>query len=147
MFRTYDLPHDPSGRPRKRILLIDDNAMNLDYLTKAVRKAGYEPVAVESAAKAFKVLTETPIDMVITDLAMPFVHGFDVITRLRQIPSFAHLPVIVCSAMKTANDVRRAATLRVHSYIVKPIERSYLLARIAAALQEPEADASPPSQA
>jgi putative two-component system response regulator len=84
------------------------------------------------------MLTSEPVDLILTDIAMPSMSGLDMLKRIRQIPRFAHLPVIVCSAMKTREYVVMAAQLRVHSFVVKPVDRQYLLECITAALQDHE---------
>lgn len=142
MLKTTEAHQPAQPNPRKRILVVEDDAVNLEYFIRILKKAGYEPFPEARAVAALKTLTSEAIDLILTDIAMPFMSGIDMLKRIRQIPRFADLPVIVCSAMKTREYVVMAAQLRVHSFVVKPVDRQYLLERIALAFQDQEACAS-----
>ena len=77
------------------------------------------------------------IDVCIFDVMMPDMSGLDLLTRLRQTPLRAHLPVVLCTALNDRVTVARAVSLKVTQYLVKPFSRAKVLDRIQKALQQP----------
>jgi two-component system, OmpR family, alkaline phosphatase synthesis response regulator PhoP len=84
----------------------------------------------EGAAAADYVAREAPADVVVTDVVMPFVDGFELVSRIRADDRWRRVPVIVLSAHSADQEVIRALELGANDYITKPFNAGVLLARI-----------------
>lgn len=126
-----------------RILVVDDNTINIEYLVKVLVRAGYQTVQAQSAKQALQRLAEEPIDLVIADVMMPDVDGFALVQAIRSLPERANVPIVMCSAAKEKAYIVTAAKLQVQGYVLKPIDRQVLLERVATVLQAKTAAAGP----
>jgi len=114
----------------RRILLVDDSAFFRDMLTPLIKAAGYQVVAVDSAADALKALkSDKRFDLVITDIEMPEMDGFALAEAVRAMPSTASLPVIAISAMVSAEAIERGRAVGFHDFVAK-FDRTGLIAAI-----------------
>ncbi len=115
------------GGRATRILLIDDQPDVIVTLTLLLENEGYAAYSAENGRDALDVMEESPPDLVILDLWMPGMDGWQLLVRLRQ-PThpLRDVPVIVLTA-----DARAAgAALPVQSFLIKPVEVGELLARV-----------------
>jgi two-component system, chemotaxis family, sensor kinase CheA len=113
-----------------KVLLVDDSAFFRDMLAPLIKAAGYQVVAVASAAQALATLSSgTAIDVVLTDIEMPEMDGFALATTLRQDPKTAGIPVIAISAMISTEAVQRGRRAGFHSFVAK-FDRTGLIAAI-----------------
>lgn len=123
-------------RAEKRldILCVDDNARNLYVLSAMLRAAGHRTLECTSGAEALEVLRRRKVDVVMLDMVMPDMDGFDVIARLREAGGLnAETPVIACTANVLPDQIeayRRAGTAGV---VAKPINPREMLEAVAAA--------------
>ncbi len=115
----------------KRILVVDDELMNIKFMTKVLAKAGYEPVQALMAKDALRILAEEPIDLVLADIMMPEVNGIQMVRIIRQVLKLDRLPIFMCTADSDREKIVEAAKLNVQAYILKPIDWLSLLERIA----------------
>lgn len=117
-----------------RILVVDDQALNRDLLVVRLKKMGYGVKSAESAATALNALGSEDIDLMLLDLMMPEVDGFQLLEQLRAHPRYAKLPVIILSAEDTSDAMVRGLSLGAQDYVVKPYYAPLLKARIDACL-------------
>lgn len=117
-----------------RILVVDDLVLNRDLLAMRLSKMGYVVKSAESAAAAMSVLETDGIDLMLLDLMMPDIDGFQLLEQLHANPRFAKLPVIILSAEDTSDAMVRGLSLGAEDYIVKPYYAPLLKARIDACL-------------
>ncbi|MBI4804412.1 MAG: response regulator [Desulfovibrio sp.] len=117
-----------------RILVADDEILNLRVLAAFLRDFGYEPVLVQSGAKVFEVLDES-IDLVLLDVLMPAMDGFDVLRRIRLTPSFKDLPVIMVTALSGREERLAAVEAGASDFIAKPIDKTELRVRMESLLR------------
>lgn len=117
-----------------RILVVDDLALNRDLLAMRLTKMGYVAKSAESAATAMQVLENDEIDLMLLDLMMPGVDGFQFLEQLRANALYAKLPVIILSAEDTSDAMVRGLSLGAEDYVVKPYYAPLLKARIDACL-------------
>lgn len=123
-----------SAEKRLDILCVDDNARNLYVLSAMLRAAGHRTLECTSGAEALEVLRRRKVDVVMLDMVMPDMDGFDVIARLREAGGLnAETPVIACTANVLPDQIeayRRAGTAGV---VAKPINPREMLEAVAAA--------------
>ncbi len=126
-FRRRDAGAAPITR---RILLVDDSAFFRDMLAPLIKAAGYQVVAVASAAQALAAIKSgTRVDIVVTDVEMPDMDGFELAAALRENPSTAAIPIIALSAMVSAEAIERGRGVGFHDFVAK-FDRTGLIAAI-----------------
>lgn len=120
-----------------RILLVEDGAVNRLLLERLVREQGHSVVLAEDGLKALECLDgtgEPPFDVVLLDLIMPGLDGYEVLGRMKADARLAHLPVIIISAVEELDSVVRCIELGALDYLPKPVDPSILRARLNAGL-------------
>jgi len=126
-FRRRDMA---TGRPSRTVLLVDDSAFFRGMLAPLIKAAGYQVVAVGSAAEALDVLRSgTRFDLVVTDIEMPEMDGFALAQAVRGMPSTAELPIIALSAMVSSETIERGRAAGFHDFVAK-FDRTGLIAAI-----------------
>jgi CheY-like chemotaxis protein len=114
---------------RRTILVVDDATTNLTAI-KTILSTEYEVCLARSGEAALKVMERTKIDMVLLDIEMPFMTGFDVLEKIRGQPETAKIPVVFITADTTTPSILRAAKENVQGYIAKPIKVNILLPKL-----------------
>ncbi len=115
------------------ILVVDDQANIRRLYEYTLEKNGYKPYTAEDGKKALSVLAAEHIDLIILDVMMPVLNGYDFLKALRS--GGSDVPVLVITARDSAEDVRRAFTLGTDDYMVKPVDEVEMLLRIKALLR------------
>ncbi len=118
-----------------RILVVDDEELNRDMLSRRLSRRGYEVVSAESAAEADLRLQESECDLILLDIMMPGVDGFAYLASLRERWNRAELPVIMATAKDTSEDIVRALKLGANDYVTKPLDFQVVLARVETQIQ------------
>lgn len=117
------------------VLVIEDNPVNLKILELNLQKHGYQTICATRGSDALNILSEnSEIELVITDIMMPDIDGLEVLRQIKQDHSLKHIPVIICTAMKDIETVRKAVELGCRHYIVKPVIASQLIQKVREAL-------------
>lgn len=117
-----------------RLLLVEDNEMNRDMLSRRLRRAGYEILTAEDGAKALdQVAAERPA-LVLLDMNLPIIDGWTVCQRIRENDALAATPIIALTAHAMAEDRDKALAAGCDDYATKPIDFPALLAKIEARL-------------
>ncbi len=115
-----------------KILLVEDNEMNRDMLSRRLERRGYTVVmAVDGAQGVAMAKSELP-DLILMDMSLPVIDGWEATRRIRQEPTTATVPVIALTAHAMDGDRERAMEAGCNDYDVKPIELPRLLQKIAA---------------
>jgi len=118
----------------KRILVVDDELESLKLIGLMLQRRGYEIIAARSGAQALeKAQTERP-DLVILDIMMPDMDGYEVCRRLRASPTEASLPIIMFTAKTTIDDKVAGFQAGADDYLTKPIHPEELASRVEAVL-------------
>src|SRR6202165_207938 len=120
------------NKPSNVWLLIDDEPKIRRFLRAGFEIHGFSVLEAENAADGLKAATFNALDLVILDLALPDLHGTEVLERLR---SWSNVPVIVLSVMSDENEKVRLLQAGADDYVVKPFGMAELLARSEAALR------------
>src|SRR5438093_1009517 len=118
-----------------RILLIEDNEMNRDILSRRLARRGYQVEVAPDARTALQLLAGSAFDLVLLDVMMPEVDGFQVLGELRRTRSLAELPVIMATARDRSEDVVRALELGANDYVTKPLDFAVVHARVRTQLE------------
>jgi two-component system response regulator MprA len=126
----------PPG-PGGRLLVVDDDPDVRDSLARALRYAGYTVTTAVHGADALDCLARSPVDLVVLDVLMPMVDGFDACRRLRQRGDAT--PVLVLTARDAVDDRVTGLEAGADDYLVKPFALRELLARIRALLRRSQA--------
>lgn len=116
--------------PDATLLVVDDNEMNRDLLSRRLTRQGYTVFTAESGAEALRLIDAQPFDLALFDIMMPEVSGLEALARLRAQHTLAELPVIMVTAKAESEDVVEALKLGANDYITKPIDFPVLLARV-----------------
>lgn len=119
-----------------RILVVDDSAINRRLLVAALRELGHDVVTAENGRKALELLAEDPdgYDLILLDLFMPVMDGFEALSAVKEDTQTRHLPVIMVSAVHEMESVIRCIELGAADYVTKPFGAEMLRARVRASL-------------
>jgi DNA-binding response OmpR family regulator len=129
--------------PREsRLLIVDDNEMNRDMLARRLSRSGYLVDVAENARQLMQHVKENGLDLVLLDIEMPEVSGFDALKMLRKDYSPSQLPIIMVTARNQREDIVRALNLGANDYLTKPVDFPVALARIATQLSRKQEEVS-----
>ncbi len=118
-----------------KILLVEDNEMNRDVLSRLLQKRGYTIAFAEDGESALAMaLAERP-DLILMDISLPRMDGYEVTQKLRQDPTMQRVPIIALTAHAMTSDRQRALDAGCTDYETKPVEFARLLVKIEMHLQ------------
>jgi DNA-binding response OmpR family regulator len=120
----------------ERILIVDDDPLLCNLLHMALGRAGFQPVEVYSGDAALDYLTEQPVDLILLDVMMADVNGFDTLRRLKAAPNLREIPVIFLTARVDAISQKTGMDIGAVQYLTKPITPEVLIERIRTVLAE-----------
>jgi class 3 adenylate cyclase len=121
---------------RGAILVVDDNEDNRDMLARRLGRQGYEVRTAAGGRAALDALAEAPVDLVLLDVMMPDLDGYEVLRRLKADPARRDIPVLMISALDEMESVIRCIELGAEDYLPKPFDPVLLRARIGACLEK-----------
>ena len=119
-----------SGAAQRSILVVDDTAANIGFLLDTLSKAGYRVRVAPDGESALEQLQYSPPDLVLLDVMMPGIDGFETCRPLRQLPNLQKIPVIFMTALSDAQDKVRAFAAGADDYVTKPFQYEEVLARV-----------------
>jgi len=112
------------------ILVVDDNLENLKVVSNLLRERKYKIALAQDGLSALKVLEENKIDLILLDVMMPDMDGFEVCKVLQENPDKKDIPVIFLTAKNDTDDIVKGFQLGGVDYITKPFNREELIARV-----------------
>lgn len=118
----------PENKPS--ILLVDDTPTNLEILVKVFDKEGYEVFVATDGQSALEQVPSTRPDLILLDVMMPGLDGFETCQRLKANPATADIPVIFMTALAETNDKVKGFQTGAIDYVTKPIQHEEVLARV-----------------
>jgi CheY-like chemotaxis protein len=127
-------PHPHEAGPV--LLVVDDNEANRDMLGRRLTRLGYTVATAVDGYDALDQVVRTPFDLILLDVMMPGLDGFEVLSRLKQDERQRHIPVIMLSASDEIESAVRCIELGAEDYLPKPIDAVLLRARIGASLEK-----------
>ncbi|MCC7451357.1 MAG: response regulator [Anaerolineae bacterium] len=118
------------------LLVVDDNKTNREMLGYALKLEGHTVVMAENGRQALEMIQTAPFDLVLLDIMMPGIDGYQVLQMLKAEPDYRHIPVIVISAVEETEGAIRCIGLGAEDYLPKPFDLVLLRARINASLEK-----------
>lgn len=117
------------------ILIVDDRYQNVDLLEAFLAPLGYEIIPARSGKQAFEKLSDNHIDLILLDVMMPGMDGFEVTRRIRNIDEYRMLPIILVTSLRETEDRIKGIEAGCDDFITKPVDRIELIARIRSLLK------------
>src|SRR2546428_2899922 len=127
--------NQPSSTLANSLLVVDDNSMNRIMLSRYISKLGYQATLVENGRLALEKLQTEPCDLVLLDVQMPEMDGYEVLEHLKANPRLRDIPVIMISAVDELESVVKCIELGAQDYLPKPFNPVLLRARLTACLE------------
>lgn len=127
-------------KPNSSILLVDDNIENLKVLEKMLLKMGFSITSSHTGLDSLFLFSGKSFDLVLLDINLPDISGFDVLTQIRDTYSMTELPIIMLTASRKNDDIVKALSLGANDYVTKPFDFSVIRSRITTQLTLKEAE-------
>ncbi|HEX9690969.1 MAG TPA: response regulator [Gemmatimonadales bacterium] len=118
-----------------RILLVEDNEMNRDMLSRRLTRKGYDVEMAVDGQQGIDMAKAGKYDLILMDMSLPEVDGWEATRRLREDPAMSAVPIIALTAHAMSGDREKALEAGCNDYDTKPIELPRLLSKIEAALR------------
>lgn len=113
-----------------RILIVDDVEENLKVLTDTLTSQGFHPLQAKSGERAIKIATKAVPDLILLDIQMPGMNGYETIEKLKEIPVVKDIPVIFISALNQIEDKIKGFNSGAVDYVSKPFQKEEVIARV-----------------
>ncbi len=124
-------------KSKKHILIVDDVTINLRYIAE-ILKDNYSLSMAKSGEQALKILNKTAVDLILLDVKMPVMDGFDVLRELSADQKYKNIPVILLTADNNDSTQDKGLSLGAADYIRKPFVPEEIIERIEKVLSETE---------
>jgi DNA-binding response OmpR family regulator len=125
---------DEPNRP-PQILVVDDDQDTIAILARHLEREGFVPIEASSGAQCLKLVHENEVDVILLDLMMPEMDGFQVVKALRDDPVTAEIPIIMITARDDLDARAEGMRLGVSDFLAKPVFRRQLASRVRAQLE------------
>lgn len=119
-----------------RLLVVDDNKVNRLLLSRSVEMLGHSVTLAENGKVALQRLAEAEFDLILLDIEMPEMDGFEVLAAIKSDPDMRDLPVIVTSSVEGLDNIVRCIELGAEDYLPKPVNKVLLQARLTSCLEK-----------
>ncbi len=130
----------PAGTPPPaawgRILVVDDELLNREMLLRRLARMGYTAAGTRNGQEALALMAREGFDLVLLDIMMPVMDGFETLDRLKADPQLRHIPVVMLTALDEVASTVRCIEAGAEDYVPKPFNPVILRARIAASLEK-----------
>ncbi len=118
------------------VLVVDDNELNRDMLSRRLQRQGHETAMAHNGREALQMMAEKDFDLVLLDIMMPEMDGYEVLERMKSDDALRHIPVIMISAIGEIESVVRCIEMGAEDYLPKPFNPVLLRARVSASLEK-----------
>jgi CheY-like chemotaxis protein len=129
-------PGDRSGARRGSILVIDNEEINRDLLTRRLTHHGHLVLTAESGEAGLAVAAREPVDLILLDVIMPGLSGYEVLSKIKADATLRDIPVLMISALDQTTSVTRCIALGADDYLTKPFDPLVLRARVSSCLRK-----------
>ena len=121
---------ESSGQAALTVLLVDDSDLIHRHTRPILQAEGYQVVEAWDGEQALALCAERRFDLILTDVEMPKLDGWELCRRIKQDPKTEHVPVVICSSLGEASDLERGFDLGADEYLVKPVVAEELVSRL-----------------
>ncbi len=118
------------------VLIIDDSPYNREILRRRLSRYGVKVITAEDGAAGLEVVSQKPVDLILLDIMMPVMNGYEVLTRLKSDPATKNIPVLMISALSEVDSIVRCIEVGAEDYLPTPFNPVVLHARIKACLEK-----------
>ena len=125
---------DVAAEQPSLILVVDDNASNRDLLSRRLQRQGHTVLQAADGTTALTIVEQRAPDLILLDLMMPGISGYDVLTFVKGDPRFRDIPIIMISALSELDSVVRCIEAGADDYLAKPFDATLLRARVRSSL-------------
>jgi putative two-component system response regulator len=122
-------------KDKQLILVVDDQPQNIELLEAYLAPQGYEVVSAANGEEALQKLAQNPVDLILLDVMMPGMDGFEVTRRVRKDPVHRQLPIILVTALRETEDRVKGIEAGCDDFLSKPVDKVELLARVRSLLK------------
>ncbi len=127
------MSHTPAGLDASpRVFVVDDNPQNRELIGDFLDDTGCEVLQFASGQEALEAARQAPPDVIVLDIMMPRLSGYQVCERLRSEPATRSVSVLMLTALNETADVERALEAGADDFLIKPVQRQELVARVEA---------------
>ena len=126
----------------KRILVIEDEEKILTLVTARLEQNGYQVVVTSDGLEGLEKAEKERPDLILVDVSMPRMNGYQMVQLLRQYESFRETPIVVITASREPDEAAWREQVGVDQFILKPFEAKELLAKVSEALREKNREAA-----
>jgi chemosensory pili system protein ChpA (sensor histidine kinase/response regulator) len=124
---SQEAPAPEISKRKPRILVVDDSISIRKYVQRFLDRTGYEVEVAPDGMEALNIMGRIKFDVVITDLEMPVMHGYDLMAEMKKSPDLMHIPVIVLTSRAGDKHRQKAMEMGAQDYLVKPFEEQEML--------------------
>ena len=117
------------AKSKKKLLIVDDEKINIVSLAQSL-KSNYEILVAQDGTSALEIAEKQVPDLILLDIIMPDINGFEVLTKLKNSPTTINIPVIFITGLNSAEDEEKGLLLGAVDYITKPFHKSVVKARV-----------------
>ena len=112
------------------VLVVDDNKQNLELLLAYLEEVDCRTIAAAGGSEAIDIIKKAPPDLILLDVMMPKMSGFEVCKRLKSDANTAHIPIIMVTALNELGDIERAINCGTDDFLSKPVNKWELVTRV-----------------
>lgn len=112
---------------KPRIIIVDDSISIRKYVSHFLTRAGYEVEVASDGFEALNKIGQTKVDLIVTDLEMPVMHGYELIAELKRVSDLSRIPIIVLTSRAGEKHRQKAFEMGAQEYVVKPFEEDVLI--------------------
>ncbi len=114
----------------KTVLVVEDSSTIRKLTALALKVKGFKVLTASDGMEAIELMTTNPVDLLITDLNMPNIDGFELIRLVRENPDFSSIPIIILSSEDSNENIERGMKLGANSYLTKPFVADTIQAEV-----------------
>ncbi len=121
---------DKNENQTPKILVVDDNQQNLELLQAYLEDFDYTTIPAASGLEAMKIVKKNPPDLILLDVMMPQMSGFEFCRRIKNDPATSEIPIIMVTALNELGDIERAIDSGTDDFLSKPVNKLELVTRV-----------------
>jgi len=115
---------------KKTLLIVDDDIFLVDIMAFTLKQSGFEIIKAHNGQEAIDIINKEHIDLVLTDIMMPVMDGFELTENLRKNDTTKNIPIIFLTAKSNVEDKNKGFNIGINDYVVKPFNLKDLVSRI-----------------